>query len=66
MDINEHTMDRKLRKMIEAKGVRLMEFSHKSWVMFPQTRISMKQTPYMMDTGPRMWQLQSLGYRGVN
>ena len=28
-DTNKHTMDGKLRKMLEAKGVGLVEFSHK-------------------------------------
>ena len=31
MDANEHTMGGKVRKMLEAKGVGLMEFSHRSW-----------------------------------
>ena len=31
MDASEHTMDSKLRKLLEAEGVGLVEFSHKSW-----------------------------------
>ena len=35
MDANEHTMDGKLRGMLEAEGVGLVEFSHKSWGSVP-------------------------------
>ena len=35
MDANEHTMDGKLRKMLEAEGVGLVEFSHKYWRKTP-------------------------------
>ena len=31
MDTNEHTMDGKLWKTLEAEGVGLVEFSHKRW-----------------------------------
>ena len=31
MDAHEHTMDGKLSGMLEAEGVGLVEFSHKSW-----------------------------------
>ena len=35
MDANEHMMDGKLRKMLEAEGVGLVEFSHKYWGKTP-------------------------------
>jgi len=31
MDANKHTMDGKLREMLEAEGVGLVEISHKYW-----------------------------------
>ena len=35
MDANEHTMDGKLRSMLGAEGVDLVEFSHKIWGRVP-------------------------------
>ena len=35
MDTNKHTMNRKRRKMLEAEGVGLIEFSHKYWGAVP-------------------------------
>ena len=31
IDTNEHTMDGKFRKLLEAEGVGLVKFSHKNW-----------------------------------
>ena len=35
MDANKHTMDGKLRKMLDTEGVGLVEFSHKYWGPIP-------------------------------
>ena len=45
MDANKHTMDGKLRKMLEAEGVELIEFSHKYWGVVPLAHTSLEQSP---------------------
>ena len=51
MGANEHTMDGKLRKMLEAKGVGLVKFFCKSWGEVPPNTYITGTIP--IDTGYR-------------